>query len=212
MRVHSGTAENVVISEEEGGIVAWQTLQTDNDGQVCLFRIIKRSLLPEDEGFTESLLCNRKSFGRTLPEISNCLQLVGFGYILGNACVLRMYGTKRKVLTEGPEGRANGVPRHGKEIRAQFHTNQQLKMRQEAQLFSQTAHPLLMLTNKGLKIKSLARLPVRDPERPVSKLGGRGSMVASSMSRLPLSHFNEPSNPRLSGVVDPSPFKTQERL
>ncbi|KAI4206105.1 MAG: hypothetical protein LQ346_001288 [Caloplaca aetnensis] len=58
MRVHSGTAENVVISDEEGGIVAWQTLQTDNDGQVCLFRIIKRSLLPEDEGFTESLLCN----------------------------------------------------------------------------------------------------------------------------------------------------------
>lgn len=173
MRVHSGTAENVVISEEEGGIVAWQTLQTDNDGQVCLFRIIKRSLLPEDEGFTESLLCNRKSLSRKFLEIANCLQLAGFGYILGNACVLRMYGTKRKVLMEGPEDRADGVPRHEREIRAHFPTNQQLKMRRGSQLSSLTAHPPLMLTNKGPEIMSLGCLTLRDPERPVSKLEDR---------------------------------------
>lgn len=62
MKVHSGTPDHVVISEEEGGIVAWQSLQTDENGQVCLFRIIKRTLLPTDEGFKESLLCNRKFF------------------------------------------------------------------------------------------------------------------------------------------------------
>ncbi|KAL8737278.1 MAG: hypothetical protein Q9181_001832 [Wetmoreana brouardii] len=58
IKVHSGTPEHVVISEEEGGILAWQSLQTDANGQVCLFRIIKRTLLPEDDGFTECLLCN----------------------------------------------------------------------------------------------------------------------------------------------------------
>lgn len=61
MKVHTGSPENVVLSDEEGGVVAWQTLQTDSYGQVCLFRVIKKTLLPEDEGFTENLLCNRKS-------------------------------------------------------------------------------------------------------------------------------------------------------
>ncbi|KAL8952785.1 MAG: hypothetical protein Q9222_001332 [Ikaeria aurantiellina] len=58
IKVHSGSPEHVVLSEEDGGIVAWQTLQTDTNGQICLFRIIKRTLLPSDEGFSESLLCN----------------------------------------------------------------------------------------------------------------------------------------------------------
>ncbi|KAL8914212.1 MAG: hypothetical protein Q9171_001083 [Xanthocarpia ochracea] len=55
-KVHSGTPEHVVISDEEGGVVAWQSLQKDANGQICLFRLIKRTLLPDDEGFTESLL------------------------------------------------------------------------------------------------------------------------------------------------------------
>ena len=60
IKIHSGTPEHVVISEEEGGIIAWQTLQTDHEGVVCLYRIIKKSILKTDEGFTEILLCNRK--------------------------------------------------------------------------------------------------------------------------------------------------------
>lgn len=60
VKMHSGTPEHVVISEEEGGIIAWQTLQTDQEGNVCLYRIIKKSILKTDEGFTEVLLCNRK--------------------------------------------------------------------------------------------------------------------------------------------------------
>lgn len=60
VKIHSGTPEHVVISEEEGGIIAWQTLQTDQEGTVCLYRIIKKSILKTDEGFTEVLLCNRK--------------------------------------------------------------------------------------------------------------------------------------------------------
>lgn len=58
IKVHSGSPEHVVISEDEGGIVAWQSLQKDDNGTVVLYRIIKRSLLPTDEGFKESLLCN----------------------------------------------------------------------------------------------------------------------------------------------------------
>lgn len=60
VKIHSGTPEHVVISEEEGGIIAWQALQTDNSGSVCLYRIIKKSVLKTDEGFTEILLCNRE--------------------------------------------------------------------------------------------------------------------------------------------------------
>ncbi|KAL9005669.1 MAG: hypothetical protein Q9188_001575 [Gyalolechia gomerana] len=58
MKIHTGAPDHVVVSDEEGGIVAWQSLQMDDDGRVCLFRIIKRTLLSTDEGFTESLLCN----------------------------------------------------------------------------------------------------------------------------------------------------------
>ena len=60
VKIHSGTPEHVVISEEDGGIIAWQTLQTDQKGTVCLYRIIKKSILKTDEGFSEILLCNRK--------------------------------------------------------------------------------------------------------------------------------------------------------
>lgn len=60
IKIHTGSPEHVVISEEEGGIIAWQSLQTDMEGNVCLYRIIKKTMLKTDEGFTEVLLCNRK--------------------------------------------------------------------------------------------------------------------------------------------------------
>lgn len=60
VKIHSGTPEHVHISEEDGGILAWQTLQTDHTGTVCLYRIIKKTISKADEGFTEILLCNRK--------------------------------------------------------------------------------------------------------------------------------------------------------
>ncbi|KAL9638444.1 MAG: hypothetical protein Q9204_001502 [Flavoplaca sp. TL-2023a] len=58
IKIHSGTPEHVVISEEEGGVIAWQSLQKDANGNICLFRLIKRTLLPNDKGFTPTLLCN----------------------------------------------------------------------------------------------------------------------------------------------------------
>lgn len=61
VKTHSGTPEHVRISDDQGGILMWQTLQTDDNGIVCLYRIFKKSLLPTDEGFSEILLCNRKS-------------------------------------------------------------------------------------------------------------------------------------------------------
>ena len=63
VKIHCGTPEHVVISEEEGGVIAWQTLQTDSNGIICLYRIVKKSVLKTDEGFTEILLCNRKFAG-----------------------------------------------------------------------------------------------------------------------------------------------------
>ena len=61
VKIHSGTPEHVRLSDDEGGILAWQTLQTDEDGIVCLYRIFKKSLLATDQDFREVLLCNRKS-------------------------------------------------------------------------------------------------------------------------------------------------------
>ena len=60
VRIHSGTPELVRISNEEGGVIAWEALERDQHGTIVLFRIIKRSLLSNDAGFTEILLCNRK--------------------------------------------------------------------------------------------------------------------------------------------------------
>ena len=94
VKLHSGTPEHVRISEEEGGIVAWQTLQTDENGVINLYRIIKRTVLATDEGFTEILLCNRKlKFFRTSSS-TNSSQLVGFGYTPANVCGQRKYGRK----------------------------------------------------------------------------------------------------------------------
>lgn len=61
-KTHSGTPEYVRLSDEEGGIIAWQNLQTDENGTVCLYRIFKKSVLSGDEGFTAILLCNRAYF------------------------------------------------------------------------------------------------------------------------------------------------------
>ena len=71
-KIHSGTPEHVRVSEDEGGILAWQTLQTDNKGMICLYRIIKKTLAKDDQGFTEMLLCNRmckSSVSHTMTDI-----------------------------------------------------------------------------------------------------------------------------------------------
>ena len=59
-RIHSGSAEKAVISDEEGGIIAVEILETNEDGSTKLFKILKKSLLPYDEGFSAILLCNRE--------------------------------------------------------------------------------------------------------------------------------------------------------
>ena len=59
-KAHSGSAELVVISDEEGGVVGCQILETNEDGSTKLFKIFKKTLLKTDEGFTDILLCNRK--------------------------------------------------------------------------------------------------------------------------------------------------------
>ena len=82
VKMHSGTPEHVVISEEEGGIIAWQALQTDQEGDVCLYRIIKKSILKTDEGFTEILLCNRKLHLSCFTDLLiDTLQLADYGSI-----------------------------------------------------------------------------------------------------------------------------------
>ncbi|KAL8795129.1 MAG: hypothetical protein Q9195_002426 [Heterodermia aff. obscurata] len=57
-KVYSGTPQYVRVSDEEGAIFAWQKLQTDEKGTVCLYRVFKKILRSDDEGYIEILLCN----------------------------------------------------------------------------------------------------------------------------------------------------------
>lgn len=59
-KIHSGSAESVLLSKSEGAIIAMEILETDETGATTLFKIFKKSLLPLDVGFTEILLCNRR--------------------------------------------------------------------------------------------------------------------------------------------------------
>ena len=97
VKVHSGKPDHVHISEEEGGIIAWETLQTDVQGAVCLYRIIKRTLLPLDEGFSEILLCNRKSSHCLSANDANCRTSVWT-----MAAYPKMHQTQRS-MGEAPE-------------------------------------------------------------------------------------------------------------
>ena len=110
VKIHCGTPEHVVISEEEGGIIAWQTLQTDCNGIISLYRIVKKSVLKTDEGFTEILLCNRKFCSiRILEWKLTSRQLVDFGYILVNVCDQKKSGTRPKMaLTKRENGELTG--------------------------------------------------------------------------------------------------------
>jgi len=133
VKLHSGTPEHVRISEEEGGIVAWQTLQTDENGVINLYRIIKRTVLATDEGFTEILLCNRKFEYADAGGFANLFQHAGFGYTLASACGQRRYGrelTVKEVLMRS----GKGPPRPGNRIQYQ-RTNILQVMRQMAQLY-----------------------------------------------------------------------------
>ena len=70
-KVYSGTPQYVRVSDEEGGFLAWQKLQTDESGTVCLYRVFKKNLRGDDEGFNEILLCNRKPCrDPTLPKLT----------------------------------------------------------------------------------------------------------------------------------------------
>ncbi|MCJ1401623.1 hypothetical protein MMC11_004839 [Xylographa trunciseda] len=57
-KVHCGGMELVQLSDDEGGILACVTLETNEDGTTKLFKIIKKTLLKTDKDFTEILLCN----------------------------------------------------------------------------------------------------------------------------------------------------------
>jgi hypothetical protein len=59
-KVHCGGMELVSLSDEDGGITACVEMETNEDGSTKLFKIIKKSLLKTDKGFTEFLMCNRK--------------------------------------------------------------------------------------------------------------------------------------------------------
>ena len=63
-KTYSGSAEGVKVSKGDGKIVCVQILEKDEDGTTKLFKVFKKTLLEEDEGFTEFLLCNRKLVGK----------------------------------------------------------------------------------------------------------------------------------------------------
>ncbi|KAI9816782.1 MAG: hypothetical protein M1827_001427 [Pycnora praestabilis] len=61
-RIHSGAPDNIRLSDEDGGVIACEKLLEENGADADSYKIIKKSLLDGDAGFTEILLCNRKLF------------------------------------------------------------------------------------------------------------------------------------------------------
>lgn len=59
-KMYSGSSEGVKISKGDGAIVCCQILEKNEDGTTKLFKVFKKSLLRNDEAFSEVLLCNRK--------------------------------------------------------------------------------------------------------------------------------------------------------
>ena len=148
VKLHSGTPEHVQISEEEGGIVAWQTLQRDENGVINLYRIIKRTVLATDEGFTEILLCNRKSAFFGTSNFINSSQLVGFGYTLVNVCGRKKYGRKLTVR-EGLTRNGNGPLGQGSKT-----------LKRRTTMLQATHHMVLryILTHPHLRMKVLGKM------------------------------------------------------
>ncbi|KAI9718069.1 MAG: hypothetical protein M1812_004327 [Candelaria pacifica] len=61
VKVGNGLPGDINLSDEDGGVLAIEELQRDERGNVNLYRVIKKSLQHDDEGFREILLCNRES-------------------------------------------------------------------------------------------------------------------------------------------------------
>jgi hypothetical protein len=60
IRMGTGTPPKFQPSDQPGAVVAIDELTKDDDGNTTSYKIIKRSLLPDDTGFTQVFLCNRK--------------------------------------------------------------------------------------------------------------------------------------------------------
>ncbi|KAI9776317.1 MAG: hypothetical protein M1835_005546 [Candelina submexicana] len=58
VKVETGSPDDINLSDEDGGILALEELQREEGGKVNLYRVIKKSVQHDDEGFKEILLCN----------------------------------------------------------------------------------------------------------------------------------------------------------
>ncbi len=114
VKLHSGTPEHVRISEEEGGIVAWQTLQTDENGVINLYRIIKKTVLATDEGFTEILLCNRKSQFFSAGSFTNLFPACGL-WLHTRKCMRPKEFWEKNPSQRGPHEKRKRAPRARKQ-------------------------------------------------------------------------------------------------
>ncbi|KAI9755078.1 MAG: hypothetical protein M4579_004417 [Chaenotheca gracillima] len=62
-KIVNGSPDEIQASDEEGGILAIVRHTKDEGEEAPTYSILKRSLLQEDDGFTEIQLCNRKYSG-----------------------------------------------------------------------------------------------------------------------------------------------------
>jgi len=60
MRVETGSPDTLQVSENEDGILALETVTTDEGGRVTSYRIIRKMLAAEESDYEEVQLCNRK--------------------------------------------------------------------------------------------------------------------------------------------------------
>ncbi|KAL8942991.1 MAG: hypothetical protein Q9216_001347 [Gyalolechia sp. 2 TL-2023] len=68
MKVHVGAPDHVVVSDEEGGVVAWQSLQMDDNGQKGYFATLVAF------GYIHVNVCVRKKSGTNLKDLMEVLE------------------------------------------------------------------------------------------------------------------------------------------
>lgn len=82
----TGSPEDVVLSDEEGGVLAISEVKKDDTGKITSYCVVKKTLLDSDVGFKEVQFCNRECFCCALAPCTDFLQLAGSGSTSSNPC------------------------------------------------------------------------------------------------------------------------------
>ena len=109
-KVLCGTTHELKAFEADAGILSVKEIESERTDEGTSFMIMRKSLLPADEGFKEVQLCNRKFTGPNEEVYADRLQLAAFGFTSSSPCDQRRSGERSPKMSKIP----SCWPRRGK--------------------------------------------------------------------------------------------------